>query len=137
MRRLVLVAILSMSSIAACDRARDQPAGKAEVPTLSVAELAGQLPGQAIHPVDANGSKTRKDFGVIPGAILLSDYETYAAAELPTDRGATLVFYCANEQCSASHDAAAKAVTLGYRDVKVLPAGILGWAKSGQRVDRP
>ena len=137
MRRILFAFVLVTSTVAACDRAHDRtPAAAAEVPTVSVEELAAKLPARQGHPIDANGAKTRKDFGVIPGAILLSDYETYAATELPADRGAALVFYCANEQCGASHEAAAKAVALGYHDVQVLPAGILGWSKSGQRVDR-
>jgi len=133
--RNVLFALGLVTAVAACDRG-SAPAAKAvaELPTLSVEQLASQLPGKT-RPVDANGDRTRKDIGFIPGAILLSDYETYAASELPADHGEPLVFYCANEQCDASHEAAKKAVALGYRDVKVLPAGIIGWSKS-QRVDK-
>lgn len=129
--RRILLALVLVSSAAACDRADKKPASHAaELPTISVEELAAKLPEKAARAVDANGDKTRKDFGIIPGAILLTDYETYAASELPADRGQPLVFYCANEQCGASHEAAAKAVALGYKNVKVLPAGILGWSKS-------
>lgn len=135
MRSAFFVLVL-LGSVTACDRAHEKPSAQAaELPTISVDELATRLPDKKVHPVDANGDKTRKDVGFIPGAILLTDYETYAASELPADRAEPLVFYCANEQCGASHDAARKAVALGYKDVKVLPAGILGWSKS-QRVEK-
>ncbi len=34
----------------------------------------------------------------------------------------------------ACHTAARQAVALGYRNVFVLPAGIMGWTRAGQRV---
>lgn len=135
MRKLLLALVL-VTSAAACDKAPAKKAGAAaELPTVTVDQLASELPAKKAQPVDANGDKTRKDIGFIPGAILLTDYETYAASELPAAHDTPLVFYCANEQCGASHEAARKAVALGYKDVKVLPAGILGWSKS-QRVEK-
>ena len=85
---------------------------------------------------DANNEKTRQRFGVIPGAVLLSDYRDYdPSVELPGDRDATLVFYCHSEMCGAAGDAARKAVVAGHRDVWVLAPGIKGWADAGQPVD--
>jgi rhodanese-related sulfurtransferase len=55
--------------------------------------------------------------------------------ELPADKARALVFYCANEQCGASHTAAEKARLAGYRDVRVLPAGIFGWIDAGKTVE--
>lgn len=142
MRRSALVVAFLCSPVAvavvACDRgeARTKAKEPAPVPELSVPELAAQLGAHGARPVDANGTKLRQDVGVIPGAILLSDYETFTAQELPADRAEPLVFYCANVQCGASHEAARKAQFFGYTNVKVLPAGILGWSGSGQRVER-
>jgi hypothetical protein len=34
--------------------------------------------------------------GVVPGAILVTDDESYAATELPADKTTKLVFYCSN-----------------------------------------
>jgi rhodanese-related sulfurtransferase len=135
MRILSLITTVALASVAVttvgCSKAAQ--AAPAEV---TVEQLATQLAGQRVRPVDANGPKTRSDIGVIPGAVLLTDYETFAASELPSDKAQPLVFYCANEQCGASHEAAHRAVALGYRDVKVLPAGIMGWSHAGQRVEK-
>ncbi len=35
----------------------------------------------------------------------------------------------------ASHAAAREAVKLGYRNVAVMPDGIMGWVKAGKRVE--
>jgi rhodanese-related sulfurtransferase len=71
---------------------------------------------------------------VIPGAVLLTDSETFNVSELPTDKSKELVFYCANTRCGASHQAAEKALTAGYTNVKVMPEGIAGWVKAGKKV---
>ncbi len=92
------------------------------------------LASNACTPVDANGERTREKLGVIPGAVLLSDSELFSTSELPPDKAKPLVFYCANESCGASHEAAARALTAGYQNVKVLPDGIAGWAKAGKKV---
>jgi len=34
--------------------------------------------------------------GVVPGAILVTDDESFAATELPPDKTTKLVFYCAD-----------------------------------------
>jgi rhodanese-related sulfurtransferase len=101
--------------------------------TVTVDELAAlRTAGKAIV-VDANGADTRQKYGVIPGAVLLPHYADYdVAKELPHDRSAKLVFYCANEKCMASHKAAEHATDAGYSDVSVLPAGIMGWKGAGQ-----
>lgn len=109
----------------------DQADAIAEV---SVDELDRQLAASAAQAVDANGNITRQRVGTIPGAVLLSDYEAFAISELPADKAKPLVFYCANEHCGASHEAAKRARFAGYQDVKVLPAGIAGWAKAGKAV---
>jgi hypothetical protein len=48
------------------------------------------------HLYDANGARTRDEYGVIPGAYLLDSDDHYNLSVLPPDKGATLVFYCAN-----------------------------------------
>jgi rhodanese-related sulfurtransferase len=106
---------------------------RAPIATITVDELEARLARGDCRPVDANGAPTRQRLGVIPGAVLLSDYETFLPSELPADKSKGLVFYCANEHCGASEEAAARAITAGYTDVKVLPAGIAGWAKAGKQ----
>jgi rhodanese-related sulfurtransferase len=104
---------------------------------LEVEELAALREAQAgVVLCDANNARTRSRYGVIPGAVLLSDYRDYdLAAELPADKGRKLVFYCHSERCGAAADAARKAVAGGYRDVGVLAVGITGWVEAGQAVD--
>ena len=77
--------------------------------------------------LDANNSDARKDAGVVPGAILLSSYNQYAISELPKDKNTTLVFYCYNSYCQASHAAALRAIGVGYKDARVMKSGIAGW----------
>ena len=50
--------------------------------------------------------------------------------ELPTNKKLSLVFYCANTQCTASHSAANKAIKNGFTDVSVMVDGVYGWRKA-------
>ncbi len=84
-------------------------------------------PNKKVTVLDANGKKTRQENGVIPGAVELSSSSSYAESELPKDKNQKLVFYCYNQKCTASHTAAERATTLGYKDVNVLSDGIVGW----------
>lgn len=135
-----LVTSLALTSAAACSKSKQEPpaaAAHADVAVLSIDEVAVQVAKGACRAVDANGAQLRKDVGVIPGAVLLTDYEAYSLSELPADKAMPLVFYCANEQCDASHVAARRARSAGYADVRVLSAGIMGWAKAGRPLDKP
>jgi rhodanese-related sulfurtransferase len=138
MRNLLLVSLLAGAAMTGCSKKDDRQATEAteaasNVPTVTVDELEAALANHACEPVDANGERTRKKLGVIPGAHLLSDSETFAISELPADKNKPLVFYCANKNCGSSHEAAAKAITAGYTNVKVMPAGIAGWVKAGKK----
>ena len=103
----------------------------------TVAEVARWTKAGAAVPVDANAASLRATAGVIPGAVLLTSTSTYELRELPADRSARLVFYCANERCTASLQAARRALEAGYRDVAVLPVGIQGWKAAGQPTAEP
>jgi hypothetical protein len=66
---------------------------------IHVAELAKLMadPASKVQIFDANHSSTRENFGIIPGAHLLSSSDNYdVAKELPADKNAKLVFYCAD-----------------------------------------
>ncbi len=87
---------------------------------------------QSVHIYDANNEKTRKTEGLIPGAVALTSSSQYdVQTTLPADKAAKLVFYCANTECMASHTAAKRAVTAGYKNVAVMADGIQGWKKAG------
>jgi rhodanese-related sulfurtransferase len=128
MRKIFLAAALLAAP--ACTKA-DQQADKLQTVSVDAADKAIAA-GQA-QAVDANGVTTRKRMGVVPGAVLLTDSESFAISELPSDKGKPLVFYCANTECSASHQAAQKAMTAGYQHVEVMPDGIAGWVKAGKK----
>lgn len=110
--------------------------GRAPFKLVGSAEVARAM-GSAKPPVvcDANNVRTRERAGVVPGATILSSSSKYdPARELPGDKGAPLVFYCANKLCTASHKAAETAIRAGYRDVSVMEDGIQGWRDAGRPV---
>ena len=63
-----------------------------DIPELSVADVASRLGQPGFHVFDNNGNARWKRSHV-PGAKNLNAY-TFDASELPTDKQATLVFYC-------------------------------------------
>lgn len=99
------------------------------VKEVSVKEVQQLVDNKAVNVaiLDANNDGARADAGVVPGAILLSSYNQYALTELPKDKNTTLVFYCYNSYCQASHAAAQRAIDAGYKDARVMKAGIVGW----------
>lgn len=144
LRTLLLPAVLALAA-GACSKADQDHAKpaqtekadlKADLKMISVDEVDTKLAAGECVPVDANGDGTRKKMGVLPGAVLLSDYEAFSVSELPADKSKELVFYCASTRCGASHEAAAKAIAAGYTNVKVMPEGIAGWVKAGKQVQR-
>jgi len=137
MRTLLLVSALGLAAVSGCAKHSDDARATkvaAEIPSVTIDQLDAMLARNECVAVDANGERTRQKMGVIPGAVLLTDFETFTPAELPADKAKPLVFYCTNTACSASDDAAAKAVTAGYTNVKLLPDGIAGWVKAGKKI---
>lgn len=133
MRAHLFAVLLALAPVAACSKPDTQSQVKSNIPEVSVDELDKLLAGTNCQAVDANGEGTRKKHGIIPGAVLLTDSDTFTPSELGGDKSKTLVFYCANRNCGASHEAAGKAMTAGYTNVKVLPEGIAGWVKAGKK----
>lgn len=137
MRTLLFTTLLALAAIAGCSKQTDGAADRAsKIPTISIDDLDKKLASGECRAVDANGNATRKKLGVIPGAVLLSDSDTFNAGELPPDKAKGLVFYCTNQQCGASDEAAVKAIAAGYTNVKVLPDGIAGWKNAGKKIDQ-
>ena len=136
MKKLLLMAIFAVAGCAKSDKpAADKAAQQEEKLTfISVDDVDAQISKGAAQAVDANNEMTRKHEGVVPGAVLLTDSESFALTELPSDKAKALVFYCANTRCGASHMAASKAIAAGYTNVKVMPEGIAGWVKAGKKV---
>jgi rhodanese-related sulfurtransferase len=138
--KLALTAALAASFILptaafACEGDRQAMVAPKKVSVTEVASWSKDK--KKFTPVDANGKSTRESQGVIPGAVLLTSSTGYDLKELPSDKANKLVFYCANENCGASKQAAMKALEAGYTDVAVLPEGISGWKKAGQSTAKP
>jgi rhodanese-related sulfurtransferase len=66
----------------------------------------------------------------VPGARHL-DPRAFAAADLAADLDQALVFYCSNPLCRKAPLAARRARAMGFRNVRVLAAGISGWQAAG------
>lgn len=130
MRRLGLLALVA--GLAACQRAPSVPV---EPRRLTLAQVEAQLGQPNVFLFDANPREFYQH-GHLPGAAWVK-FDGVTADVLPSDREATLIFYCANELCTASHTAARQALELGYAKTFLMPEGFIGWKKSGRALVRP
>ncbi len=141
MKRIIMSVAIATSLIVpsaalACEG--DAHQAKVAAPTrVTVGELAELQKSKKVTPIDANNQGTREKYGIIPGAVLLTSSSAFEAKELPADKASKLVFYCANDRCTASEAAAKRAIENGYTNVAVLPDGIQGWKKAGQPLAKP
>lgn len=86
--------------------------------------------GSPLTLIDSRPKERKFDKGHIPGAISIPDAEFDKMLDrLPADKASPLYFYCEGLGCRLSSDSAAKAVKLGYTQVKVVPEGYPGWVK--------
>lgn len=138
--RSVLTLALGLA-LAACQTSKstESSAGeqKAAIPELSVPKVAELVQAKSVTVVDANNAETRNEYGVVPGAVLLSSSKDYALSELPGEKSSKLVFYCGGTKCRASDNAAERARQAGYSDVNVMREGIRGWKDAGQKTATP
>lgn len=102
---------------------------------MSVEEVAAGIegPDARLAVFDSNRREVFEEHHV-PGATWLR-YDAVSTDALPADTATPIVFYCANEQCGASHQAAEAAMDLGYTNVSVMGAGIEGWVAAGMPVE--
>jgi len=106
---------------------------EAELRPMTVADLAGMIERrEQVAVIDNNGQESYAR-AHIPGARWVG-HDAVTASVLPSDRAARVVFYCHNEQCTACHTGARQAIALGYTNVFILPAGIVGWQGAGKPV---
>ena len=94
MRTLLFSACIALASIGCSDKKSDDQAAHSDLPEMTVDEVAAGLDAKQLTAVDCNSDKTRKKHGVLPGAILIEDEETFPASVLPTDKATKLLFYC-------------------------------------------
>lgn len=100
---------------------------------VSTEDLSQGIQEKTLFVFDANSPESYKKHH-IPTAAYLS-YRDPDPAVLPSDKNALLVFYCKNERCTASHEAARFAREQGYQNLKIYPLGIDGWVKAGMTVE--
>ncbi|MBM4379868.1 MAG: rhodanese-like domain-containing protein [Deltaproteobacteria bacterium] len=137
MKSLLAAAALALSAVPAaalaCDGAGEKQVSRAPWQPVTVDALATRLEKKAVTVFDANHEDFRAKNGVLPGAKLLSSSSSYdVEKELPAQKDTALVFYCANEKCTASHKAAERAAAAGFKEVSVLTVGFKGWKAAGK-----
>jgi rhodanese-related sulfurtransferase len=93
--------------------------------TISPEELRQKMQSEPVTVIDVN-SRQSWLAAHVPGALSL-DPNDYGEGDLPADKDATLVFYCSNFLCRKAPNAARRAKSMGYRNVRVMSAGIGGW----------
>ena len=82
----------------------------------------------AMTLVDSRPKRSKFDKGHIPTAISIPDMAfDKMTDQLPEDKNELLVFYCGGLQCRLSHKSAAKAIDMGYTNVKVFAEGYPAW----------
>jgi rhodanese-related sulfurtransferase len=97
--------------------------------TISPGELHRLLQRGSVTVVDVNLRQSWESARV-PGAVHLDPF-AFADADLPPDKETAVVFYCSNFMCRRAPRAARRAVGMGFRNVRVLSAGISGWLDAG------
>jgi rhodanese-related sulfurtransferase len=101
--------------------------------SLSPAELHRLMQAGAVTVIDVNSPQSWNEARV-PGAQNL-DAGSFRERDLPSDKDATLVFYCSNFLCRKAPNAARRAKEMGYRNARIMSAGISGWLGAGLPTD--
>lgn len=132
---LSLVAAVALSLSAALAFAGEEKK-KDKVEDISIKDLKKAIEEKKVTVIDVNGTDSYKE-GHVPTAI---DYEANAKKlkeVLPKEKDALIVAYCGGPQCGAYKTAAKAAMALGYTNVKHMSAGIAGWKKAGEKLEKP
>jgi len=123
-----LIAVAATLVIAASAYADDYP-------DISIEDLKKAIDAKQVVVIDANGTE-KWEAGHIPGAVNFDANNEKLASVLPKEKDALVVAYCGGPKCKAYKKAAKAAKELGYTNVKHLSAGISGWKKAGETVEK-
>ncbi|NMG77361.1 rhodanese-like domain-containing protein [Aromatoleum diolicum] len=86
--------------------------------------------GAPMTLIDSRPKERKYDKGHIPTALSIPDLQFDKFVDrLPADKGSPLYFYCEGLGCKLSSDSAAKAVKLGYTQVRVVSDGYPAWVQ--------
>lgn len=107
----------------------------AEYPDISISDLKTAIAEKKVVVIDVNGSDSY-EAGRVPTAIDFQAKGGELEKALPADKDTLVVAYCGGPSCSAYKKAANKAKELGYTNVKHLSAGISGWKKAGETLEK-
>jgi rhodanese-related sulfurtransferase len=139
----VVALIVGAGLVVGCRSSKEQAStakaaqAPATVKEIGVSEVANYVRDKSATIFDANGESTRKEYGVVPGAVLLASSKGYSTDVLPSSKSSKLVFYCGGVMCRASDSAASRATEAGYTDVSVMREGIKGWKTAGLPTEVP
>jgi len=109
-----------------------EPAAERPALTEVTVEDADKALKEGAMAFDANSERTRKKYGTVPDAVMLTSSSKYDLAQLPEDKSKDLIFYCSNTRCTASDAAAERASANGYQNVHIMREGIKGWSEAGK-----
>jgi rhodanese-related sulfurtransferase len=125
MRTLAIILLLAaLAAVAPCST----PAEGEKYAFVTLREAYDLYGKPGVFFIDVNEPEVYERYH-IPGSMPVTSEDLQRF--LPVDKKATLVFYCAERRCSASHAAAREAVKLGYTHVLVMTEGIFGWVNAG------
>jgi rhodanese-related sulfurtransferase len=93
--------------------------------SIAPSDLHQLIQQRGVTVIDVNSSSSWRSARV-SGSLNLEP-ATFREGDLPTDRDTVLVFYCSNPFCRKAPNAARRAKGMGYRNVRVMSAGISGW----------
>jgi rhodanese-related sulfurtransferase len=123
-----IFALLVTAFVAAAVHAADP------FPEISVADVNAAAKAKSAVIIDVNGTDSY-NAGHVPGALNYEAIQDKFAANLPKDKDALVIAYCANPKCGAYARAATAAKKLGYTNVKHMTAGIAGWKDAGMKTE--
>ena len=102
---------------------------------ISIEDLKKAIADKKVTVIDVNGSASYKK-GHVPTAVDFAAVKADLAKSLPADKNALVVAYCGGPSCKAYQAAANAAEKLGYKNVKHLSAGIVGWMQAGEKTEK-
>jgi rhodanese-related sulfurtransferase len=107
----------------------------AEFPDISITDVKAAIKSHNAVIIDVNGTESY-DKGHVPTALNFEAIEGKLQQVLPKDKNALIIAYCGNPRCSAYRAAAKAASKLGYKNVKHMSAGIMGWKDAGEKTEK-
>jgi len=124
---IFLLAALALSGTTGVAQAADT-----KIPTVSTEELKGMVDAKRDFTlIDARTPAEYADAHIVTAiSVPESEFER-AAAKLPQDKGALLVFYCNGIKCGKSAKVAAKAQKAGYTNLLIYSEGFPVWEEKG------